>query len=272
MTASTSHGSWKVIVAPWHLDDHIPAFPVPAAAELACPRLLAGSRLQRMTRLYQAVADTMAQAARPLLLSGDCTTAIGAVAGLQRRHGDMAVVWLDGHGDFNTPGTTITGYLGGMPLAVLTGRAPQLMCGPLQLRPVADSRVVLVDARDLDPPEQAALAASQLRHVPADPAAITAALGRLGRRPVYLHVDVDVIDGSQLPGLRVPAGPGPSLTEIEDCLAGIITTADVTAACIACTWLPGHINHPGARDAITRLARALDARLTWQPPRTADSE
>ncbi len=51
MTASTSHGSWKVIVAPWHLDDHIRAFPVPAAAELACPRLPAGSRLQRMTRL-----------------------------------------------------------------------------------------------------------------------------------------------------------------------------------------------------------------------------
>lgn len=127
-------------MAPWHLDDHIPAFPVPAAAELACPRLPAGSRLQRMTRLYQAVADTMAQAARPLLLSGDCTTAIGAVAGLQRRHGDLAVVWLDGHGDFNTPGTTITGYLGGMPLAALTGRAPQLMCGPLQLRPVAERR------------------------------------------------------------------------------------------------------------------------------------
>ncbi len=266
MTDSTSRGSWEVLVAPWHLDDHIPAFPVPAGAELACPRLPAGSQLQRMTRLNQAVADSMAQAARPLLLSGDCTTAIGAVAGLQRRHGEIAVVWLDGHGDFNTPATTITGYLGGMPLAELTGRAPQLMCGPLQLRPVADSRVVLIDARDLDPPEHAALAASQLRHVPADPAAITAALGRLGRTPVYLHADVDIIDASQLPGLRVPAGPGPSLTQIEDCLAAITTAADVTAACIACTWLPGHINHQAAREVIAGLARALGTRLTWQPP------
>src|SRR6266536_6491346 len=75
--------------------------------------------------LYQAVADTLARAARPLLLSGDCTTALGAVAGLQRRKRDVAVVWLDGHGDFNTPATTITGYLGGMPLAMLAGRAPR---------------------------------------------------------------------------------------------------------------------------------------------------
>ncbi len=146
-----------------------------------------------MTLLYQAVADTVARAARPLLLSGDCTTALGAVAGLQRRNRDVAVVWRDGHGDFNTPATTITGYLGGMPLAMLAGRAPEPICDPLRLRPVADSDVVLADARDLDPAERDALTASQVRRVPADPATITAALGRLGRMPVYLHVDVDII-------------------------------------------------------------------------------
>lgn len=44
-------------------------------------------------------------------------------------------MWLDGHGDFNTPATTITGYLGGMPLAMLTGRAPELITDPLGVRP-----------------------------------------------------------------------------------------------------------------------------------------
>jgi len=58
---------------------------------------------------------------------------------------------------------------------------------------VADSDVVLADARDLDPAERDALTASQVRRVPADPATIAAALGRLGRMPVYLHVDVDII-------------------------------------------------------------------------------
>ena len=73
-----------------------------------------------------ALADAVAaQTDRPLLLSGDCTAALGAVAGLQRRAGGLAVTWLDAHGDFNTPETTISGYLAGMALAMLTGRAPR---------------------------------------------------------------------------------------------------------------------------------------------------
>jgi arginase len=74
--------------------------------------------------------------------------------------------------------------------------------------------------------------------VPAEPAAITSALSELGRMPVYLHLDVDVIDSAQLPGLRFPSGPGPSVTQIEECLAAVCATADVKAAGIACAWRP----------------------------------
>jgi class 3 adenylate cyclase len=95
---------------------------------------------------------------------------------------------------------------------------------------VADTSVVLADARDLDPAERDALAASQVRRVPADPAAITSALDGLGRTPVYLHLDVDVIDSAQLPGLRFPSGPGPALAQIEDCLAAVCAAADVAGA------------------------------------------
>jgi arginase len=132
------------------------------------------------------------------------------------------------------------------------------------LRPVADTGIVLADARDLDPAERDALAASQVRRVPADPAAITAALGELGRTPVYLHLDVDVIDSAQLPGLRFPSGPGPSVTQIEECLAAVCATADVKGACIACAWLPDRVSDQATREAITRLARALGADLAWQ--------
>jgi arginase len=265
----SSSGDWDVIVSPWHLDEHIPAFPVPASAtETISPALPPGPVPARMSLLHHAVAAAVARAARPLLLSGDCPAARGAVAGLQRRYRDVAVVWLDAHGDFNTPAITTSGYLGGMALAMLTGRAPELSGEALGLRPVADTSVVLADARDLDPAERDALAASNVRRVPADPAAITAALGGPGgpgRTPVYLHLDIDVIDGAELPGLRFPSGPGPSLTRIEECLAAVCATADVKAACIACAWLPGHVGDQATRETITRLAGALGAALTWPP-------
>ena len=267
MADHSSSGGWDPIVTPWHLDEYIPAFPVPVGAtEAICPALPAGPVPGRMALLHQAIAGAVARSARPLLLSGDCPTARAAVAGLQRRHHDLAVLWLDAHGDFNTPAITISGYLGGMALAMLTGRTPGLSGDALGLRPVADTSVVLAGARDLDPAERDALAASQVRRVPADPAAITSALDGLGRTPVYLHLDVDVIDSAQLPGLRFPSGPGPSLTQIEECLAVACATADVTAAGIACAWRPDRVSDQTTREAITRLARALGADLAWHEP------
>ncbi|HEX4064297.1 MAG TPA: arginase family protein [Streptosporangiaceae bacterium] len=257
-------GGWDPIVTPWHLDEHIPGFPIPANVfETVCPVLPAGPVPDRMSLLHQAVADAVARAARPLLLSGDCPSVRGAVAGLQRRHRDLAVVWLDAHGDFNTPAITTSGYLGGMALAMLTGRTPGLFGDALGLRPVADTSVVLADARDLDPAERDALTASQVRRVPADPAAITAALGGLGHTPVCLHLDVDVIDSAQLPGLRFPSGPGPSVTQIEECLAAVCATVDVKAVSMACAWLPDRVSDQATRDTITRLAKALGTTLVW---------
>jgi arginase len=260
-------GGWDVIVTPWHLDEHIPAFPIPAqVTETIRPALPDGPVPGRMTLLHQALADAVARADRPLVLSGDCPAALGAMAGLQRRHRDLAVVWLDAHGDFNTPAITISGYLGGMPLAMLTGREPELFCDALGLRPVADTNVVLAGTRDLDPAEGDALTASQVRRVPADPAAIVSALDGIGPMPVYLHLDVDVIDSAQLPGLRFPSSSGPGLTQVEECLAAVCATADVRAACLACAWLPDRVGDQTAREAITWLATALGTNLAWPEP------
>jgi arginase len=264
-------GGWDLIVSPWHLDEHIPAFPIPAnVAETISPAPPAGPAPGQTALRYQAVAGAAARVARPLVLSGDCPVALAVVAGLQRRHGDLvrdlAVVWLDAHGDFNTPAITISGYLGGMALAMLTGRAPEPFGDALGLRPVADTRVVLADARDLDPAERDALDASQVRRLPADPAAITSALERLGRTPVYLHLDVDVIDSGQLPGLRFPSGPGPSVAQIEECLTAVGAAGDVRGASIACAWLPDRVGDRATRETITRLAGALGADLAWSEP------
>src|SRR5579859_1442999 len=184
-------GDRDLIAVPWHLDEHIPDFPVPTGTAVTIEPPLpekgdgeaGGPAPSRMTVLHRAVADAVAGAARPLLLSGDCLAGLAVAAGLQRRHREIAVVWLDAHGDFNTPAITISGYLAGMPVAMLAGHAPELFAEPLGLRPVPERNIVLADARDLDPAERDALATSQVRHIPATPGALQAALSRLRDRP-----------------------------------------------------------------------------------------
>jgi len=259
-----SDSAWDLITVPWHLNEHIPGFPAPAGpARDVSPVLPQGSQVTQMKVLQQAVAQTVAPAARPLLLAGDCAAAVGAMAGLQVRHKDVAVVWLDGHGDFNTPVISASGYLAGMSLAMLTGRTPELISDDLSLRPVADRDAVLVDARDLDPAERDLLAASQVRRVPAEPDALRRAVGELDGKPVYLHIDADVIDGTEEPGLRFPVRDGPSLSRIEECLTVVRTVADVTAACLTCSWSPSQVGTRPVRDTIARLTAAFGARVTW---------
>ncbi len=256
--------TWDLITVPWHLDEHIPDFPVPAGTAASIhPPLPDGAVASRIAVLHRSVADVVAGVTRPLLLSGDCLASLAVVAGLQQRHREIAVVWLDAHGDFNTPAITISGYLAGMPVAMLAGRAPELFAGPLGLRPVPEHHLVLAGARDLDPAESDALAASQIRRIPATPGDFGAALAALGDLPVYLHVDVDILDSTEVSGLRFPSGPGPTVADVEHCLTAITATADVVAACLACAWLPEQVGDPPARKAIARLAAALGKGLAW---------
>jgi arginase len=132
----------------------------------------------------------------PLVLAGNCNAAIGVVAGLGQ---GTAVLWCDAHGDFNTPETTTGGFLDGMGLATVTGRCWSALAARVPgFAPVPESAVRLVGARDLDPLERAALERSAVRRHPA--AALGPALADEVRRalaptaPLYLHVDLDVLD------------------------------------------------------------------------------
>ncbi len=92
-----------------------------------------------------------------LVLAGDDTAAIGVVAGLQAAAGagtPIGIVWLDAHGDFNTPETSYSGILAGMPLAILAGLAGPLWREAAGLAaPIATDRLVLAGTRDLDEKE-----------------------------------------------------------------------------------------------------------------------
>lgn len=263
-------GSWDLLVSPWHLEERIEGFPVPAGAVvLPASADQAQTELGRLTARYAAVADQTARADRPLVLAGDCLTAVGILAGVQRRRGNLSIIWLDAHGDFNTPEISVSGYLAGMSLAAATGRVPQLVGEPVGLRAVPDERCLLIGARDLDPAEGDALAASRVKRVAADPDALRAALQKQSPMDVYLHLDVDIVDGSDLPGLRFPAPDGPTLSVVEDCLAQIVDCAPPAAACISCAWESARIADPSTLRAIGRLAAVIGADVQWPAPLAA---
>ena len=116
------------------------------------------------------------------MLSGSCFAAVGVVAGL----GEAApgVVWLDSHADFNEPATTISGYIDGMGLAILTGSAWQAMLATVPgATPVPESAVVLAGARALDPPEEVRLRASRIARLTAAELESAGRAPRRRRRP-----------------------------------------------------------------------------------------
>jgi arginase len=174
----------------------------------------------------------------PVLLASDCTICMGSLPALARREPDVRVVWLDAHGDFNTPDTTASGYLGGMCLAAACGRWDGGFGPGLDPR-----RVVLSDARELDAPERDELIAARVAIVP--PAAVAAAVR--GER-VFVHVDLDVLDPSEMP-FSFPAAGGMPLPALGALLAEVAGAAEIAGVEVTSTAAPG---------AADRLARMLE--------------
>jgi arginase len=223
-----------VIVVPYHQDELLPAgsLPVPGDGHrTVSPPLPDGDVWHRLTSLYDAVADEVAAAeAPPVVVSGDCLVSVGVLAGTQRAGADPSVIWFDAHGDVHTLETSTSGYLGGLSLRLLLGAHADRITR-LGLRPVAEDRVTLVGARDLDPAEVEYLATAAIQR-----RSVTDAVVPDG--PVVLHIDLDVIDADDLPGLLFPVSDGPSASAVVDAVRRIVDTGQVVALDIACPWHP----------------------------------
>ena len=155
-------------------------------------------------------------------LLATCPSMPGLVAGLQRSGPNrdplrIGMLWLDAHPDINTPETTRSGSLGGMPVAVATGRALHRMRLDAGLEPpMSDQHVVMGGVRLTDPLEQDILDNSRIEQVSVDDLrratpAVFAQLDRLNRisDKLYIHIDLDVLDSAEVPGHgnKVPGGP-----------------------------------------------------------------
>jgi arginase len=216
-----------------------------------------GEVQSRMSQLHEPLAAFVHEIAlngdRPVSIAGDCCTTIGILAGLQRAGIDPTLIWFDAHGDFNTWETSPSGFLGGMPLAMLVGRGEQTMREAVGLHPLLEEKVLLTDGRDLDPEESVALEGSAVTHVPD----VRWLPGKgLPDGPLYVHFDVDVLNPETAPAMNYLAAGGPNASEMEQVFRFLTQTGRVSAVSVS-SWNPRMDEDGGSREVCMRLVEVL---------------
>jgi arginase len=175
------------------------------------------------------VDDALAARRFPALVAGDCSIALTTLPALARNRPDAKVLWLDAHGDFNTPDTTPSGFLGGMCLAGACGHWD----AGLGQEPLPVERLVLCGVRDLDDAEREALERGRVTVIGAALETLVYAVNALDDAPVYVHLDLDVLDPEVMPA-RYPSGGGLSQEKLYDLLDAVAEACEVVGVEITC--------------------------------------
>lgn len=187
--------------------------------------------LPAITEICRDLAARTAQAVRdgfmPLVLGGDHSLGAGSVAGvataLAERGERLGLIWLDAHGDINTPESSLTGNVHGMPVAHLLGHGDPAMASIARPGPaVRPEHVVLVGIRDLDPAERAFARAHGLRVFTMrdiderglrDVMREAIAIAGTGTGGIHLSADADWVDPAEAPGVGTPVRGGATYRE-----------------------------------------------------------
>jgi len=178
--------------------------------------------LELIRRTCEATADAVAGSMRaggfPVVVGGDHSIAIGVLAGIARVNGPAGVIWIDAHADLNTPETSPTGNVHGMPMAAALGYLTQYFSPPTFPAPAADApRCVFVGLRDLDPAERRVLRSGQFAVFTMsdiDRLGISKVMERAiqiastGPASVHVSVDIDSLDPLTAPGTGTPVPGG----------------------------------------------------------------
>ncbi|MFD5213954.1 arginase family protein [Microbacterium sp. NPDC058345] len=149
--------------------------------------------------LSRETSDARRSGVLPVVLAGNCNASVGVLAGLTGSGRRVGLVWMDAHGDFNTPDQDGAGFLDGQGLAMAVGRCWQAATSRIPgFRPLAEQDVLLIGARDLTDDQRTELIDSELTLCGRDAVAVEDALRSLAGRAdvVHLHIDLDVYDPS----------------------------------------------------------------------------
>jgi len=189
----------------------------------------------------------------PIGLLSNCNQLMGMLAGHQRVMGKynplrVGLIWMDAHGDFNTPETSLSGMTGGMPVAVSTGLCLHHIRRAAGLEPpLPMSYVTMVGLRDIDPAEQHLIDKHRLNQITVNDmrtgsAVITQQIERLAELTdlIYVHIDLDVITSEEMPGHSTPAPDGPTADELAKTVEIMFRHPRVTGLGLA--------SYPGEKD------------------------
>ena len=171
------------------------------------------------------VDDALEAGRVPLLLAGECSISVATLPVVVRHHPEVRVLWLDAHGDFNTPQTTGSGFLGGMCLAGACGLWDTGFGAGLD-----PARVIMHGVRDVDGGERVALDRCGVY--------LLQEAGQLEGMEVFVHVDLDVLDPGAFPA-RFPAPGGMSFEALNGLLTDVARVATVVGAEVT-SAAPGH--------------------------------
>ncbi|MEX1142569.1 MAG: arginase family protein [Thermoleophilaceae bacterium] len=205
------------------------------------------------------VDDALEGGRLPVLLAGECAIGLTTLPTVLRHRPDTVVLWLDAHGDFNTPDTTVTGTLSGMALAGACG----LWDSGLTPDAVPEDRAVLAGVRDLDDRERKALELSDVTVIGASPIeTLVAVKNALNGAPVYVHLDLDVLDPEVLPA-RDPAPGGLAPEKLFDLLEAV--TGDCELVGVEVTTFEAPDDEEDRQEAAAVVMRVLEPILEAIP-------
>jgi arginase len=211
--------------------------------------------------------------ARALVLGGDCTSHAGALAGLRRARPGLrlGLVWFDAHGDFNTPGTTPSGNVWGMPFAMICGRGDPDLVAACDGPSVREEDSALAGGQVLDETESRMLTASAVAHFGAGMLATDAGRAALGAWAAvvaarvdawYIAVDLDAIDASEGLAVAMPEADGLSLEATVMAIEAIAATGPVLAIGITAAMFRDEDGPEGGRSGDPDLTVRAVARLS----------
>ena len=218
------------------------------------------------------VADARQRGDVVAMTGGNCSHVTGVLGGLQEAHGPatrIGLVWFDAHGDFNTEKTTLSGSLGGMPVAVCAGLTlPEWRERSHILSPLPTDRIVMTDLRNLDPLEKQLIEATEATVVPLSD--LEQAAADLASRVdmIYLHIDADILDAALVPSHRTQEPDGPDMAQVLAAIEGVMATGKVVAYAVVSVYY-------GGADAEVDLASGIElvgeGLATWKKYGTVTS-